>query len=42
MKKNIICILGGMVIGTVLCLATASLIPVDPRRVWDELMENDL
>lgn len=35
MKKSIICLLGGLVAGIALCLATASMIPIDPDSLKD-------
>ncbi len=35
MKKSIICLLGGIVAGIALCLATASMIPLDPDYLKD-------
>lgn len=35
MKKNIFCLLGGIVAGIALCLATASMIPLDPDYLKD-------
>lgn len=35
MKKNMLCLIGGIVTGVFLCLATASMIPIDPHRDED-------
>lgn len=35
MKKNMLCLIGGVITGAFLCLAAASMIPIDPRSDKD-------
>lgn len=36
MKKNVLFLFGGIIAGIALCLATASIIPIDPTNSKDQ------